>query len=115
MTITGLLIIAFGGAFAVIWLIQYIPLYSKILHRPYSPRLLACRILAPFDAVFTLLLVCGGWVGLSTSVTGISMMVYNVLTGIGLSVGVLLVKKFFVPRWEKKFEELKVKKGEEYI
>ena len=35
------------------------------------------------------------------------MLVYNVLTGIGLSVGVLFVRKVLVPRWQIAFSREK--------
>jgi hypothetical protein len=108
MTLEGLFIIAFGSAFAVFWLIQYVPVIMTLGKRiVFSPRLLVCKLLAPFDAGMTLLLIVGGWVGISSSVVGISMMVFNVLVGLGLSIGVILIKKFMVPRWTKEFETKK--------
>jgi hypothetical protein len=104
MNILALLIVAFGGAFSVVWLIHYIPLRSKVFGRRFSPRLVLCSLLAPFDAMVTLLLVAGAWTGLITSITGIGMMIYNVLTGIGLSVGVVFVKKVLYPKWKQEYE-----------
>jgi hypothetical protein len=43
--------------------------------------------------------------GLTTMVTGISMMVFNVLTAVGWSIGVGIVHKFLRPRWEKEYEQ----------
>ena len=105
MTFATLLIIAFGGTFSIIWLINYIPLTSSFAGSIFSPRLLLCKFLAPADAALTLFLVMGAWTGLATTVTGISMVVYNVLTGIGISMGVLFVKRFLVPRWIKQFDK----------
>jgi hypothetical protein len=110
MNLEGLFIIAFGSAFAIFWLINYIPITAKLTKKViFSPRLMMCKLLAPFDAAFTIILIIGGWVGLSTTVTGIGMMTFNVLTGIGLSLGVLFVKKFMVPRWEEKFQQEKLR------
>jgi hypothetical protein len=106
MNFTALLLVAFGGAFAVVWLITYVPLITTIFGKPFSPRLLICKTLGPFDAVMTIILVAGAWAGIGTAVTGIGMMVYNVMTGIGLSMGVLFTKKILKPRWEKKYQEL---------
>jgi len=106
MDFSTLLIVAFGGAFAIAWIIHYIPLDIKMFGKLISPRLLVCKLLAPFDATITFILVCGAWVGLTASVVGIYMMVYNVLTGIGISVGVVVIKKFFIPKWTKEFEML---------
>ena len=107
MSILSLLLIGLGGAFAVTWLIHYIPLSSTIFGKLWSPRLTACKALGPFDAFITMFLVVGAWVGLGTAVTGIGMMVYNVLTGIGLSLGVVFTKKVLSPRWRKQFQQLK--------
>ncbi len=105
MSMTALLLVGFGGAFAVTWLVNYIPLMSTFFGKPYSPRLLICKTLGPFDALITLILVCGGWVGL-TAITGIGMMIYNVMTGIGLSMGVLFIKKVLKPRWKKQYDKM---------
>lgn len=105
MSMVALLIVALGGTFAVVWLIHYIPLVSSIAGKHFSPRLLVCKVLAPFDAFITLFLVAGAWTGLATAVTGIGMMIYNVLTGIGLSLGVVFVRKVLKPRWEKEYAD----------
>jgi hypothetical protein len=109
MSIFALLWIAIGGAFAIGWLIHYLPLRSTFLGKAYSPRLAACRVVAPFDAVMTFILIGGSWVGLGTAVMGIGMMVYNVLTGIGLSMGAVIVRKVLMPRWKKQYEALEDK------
>ena len=75
MDFSTLLIVAFGGAFAIAWIIHYIPLDIKMFGKLISPRLLVCKLLAPFDATITFILVCGAWVGLTASVVGIYMMV----------------------------------------
>ena len=105
MGVAALLIVAFGGSFAVVWLLHYLPLTSTIAGKTFSPRLIACKLLMPFDAGITLFLVAGAWTGLATAVTGIGMMVYNVLTGIGLSVGVVFTRKVLMPRWQKAYAE----------
>lgn len=105
MNFMALLLVAFGASFAVIWLLTYIPLLKKSFGKTWSPRLFVInKLLGPFDAVVTLILVGGGWVGL-TSALGISAMVYNVLSGIGLSLGVVVAKKLFAPRWQKQYDE----------
>lgn len=105
MNALALLIVAFGGAFALVWLLHYVPLRAKLFGGNWSPRLTLCRALAPFDAVITFILVAGAWVGF-TSVTGIGMMMYNVMTGIGLSIGVLFTQKKLVPRWEEQYKQI---------
>lgn len=105
MSFTALLLVGFGGAFAVCWLINYVPLVSTIFGKTFSPRLLVVKTLGPLDAIVTIMLVTGGWVGLTT-ITGIGMMIYNVVTGIGLSMGVLFTKKVLKPRWQKQYREV---------
>ena len=106
MGLSALLLVAFGSVFAVVWLIGYVPIVKR---KPFSkgiwsPKLFIAKyILAPMDVGVTIILVAGGWVGI-TSALGISAMVFNVLSGIGLSLGVLFVKKFMAPRWIKQFE-----------
>jgi hypothetical protein len=103
MSFISLLIIAFGAAFAVVWLLHYVPITAKFGSWTFSPRLLLCKVLAPFDAFITLFLVCGSWIGFGTTLMGIGMITFNVLTGIGLSVGVVFTKKVMVPKWEKQY------------
>ena len=114
MNFSTLLIVALGGTFAIAWLVHYVPLHTRMFGKSVSPRLVVCKFLAPFDATTTFILICGTWIGLTTSVVGIQMMIYNVLTGIGISMGVLMIKKFFVPKWTREFEilcEVKKLKG----
>ena len=106
MSFVPLIWIAIGGSFAVVWLIHYIPIHSTAFGRSWSPRLAFCRLLEPLDAAMTLFLVCGAWVGLTSAVIGIGMMVYNVTTGIGISMGVLITKKVLLPRWKASYQRL---------
>ena len=71
MDISVVLLIAGGGAFAICWLINYIPLESKVGGKKFSPRLMFCKLLGPFDAGLTIILICGAWIGLTSAVTGI--------------------------------------------
>jgi hypothetical protein len=106
MQLFSLFLVAFGAAFAVIWLLMYIPNNAKVpfLNKTFSPRLIVCKALAPFDAGVTLILVAGGWLGI-TSAAGLGVTVFNVLSGIGLSMGILFTKKILVPRWEKELNK----------
>ena len=106
MNIIALLFVAAGGAFALAWLIHYVPLHSKFLGKDYSPRLTLCRFLAPFDATLTFILVAGPIIGLGTAITGIGMMIYNVCLGLGISAGVVFTKKALVPAWTKQYKRL---------
>ena len=108
MNILSLTVIALGSSIAVGWILHYLPLHMKILQISFSPRLIACKLVAPFDTVITMLLICGAWVGFTT-VTGIGFMVYNVMTGIGLSLGAVFVRKVLAPKWERDYKELKAR------
>ena len=101
-----LLLIAFGGSFAVVWIIHYLPLRKSVFGTSFSPRLMVCKALAPLDATLTLILVAGAWIGITSAVTGINMMVYNVLTGIGISCGVIFLKKIMIPRWQAEYNRI---------
>lgn len=103
-----LLIIAFGGTFGLVYLVHYIPNYKTIFGLAFSPRLIFCKVLAPLDATLTLILTAGAWIGITSAVMGINMMVYNVLTGIGISCGVLFIKKILVPKWETQFKQMRL-------
>lgn len=106
MQLFSLLIVSFGAAFAVVWLLLYVPNRAKVpfTEKYWSPRLALCKLLAPFDAGITMFLVAGGWLGL-TSAAGLGLTVFNVLSGIGLSMGVLFVQKVLAPRWRKELEK----------
>lgn len=115
MTPGILLLVSAAGVFGIIYpIVRYIPLSAKAFGKIWSPRLQACKLLTLFDATFTFILILGAWVGISTSVTGISMMIYNVMTGVGISLGIIVVQKFFIPRWQKQFEILKEKHEREH-
>lgn len=114
MTPGVLLLVSAAGVFGIIYpIVRYIPLSTKMFGRVWSPRLQICKLLTLFDATFTFLLILGAWIGISTSVTGISMMVYNVMTGVGISIGIIVVQKFFIPRWQKEFEKIKTENKEQ--
>lgn len=104
MSFLTLLIVAGGSTFALIWCLHYVPIISKTPWGHFSPRLMACKVLAPFDAGITFFLIVGGMTGILTTATGISMIVYNTLVAIGISIGVYIVTKWFKPRWQKEFQ-----------
>jgi hypothetical protein len=100
-----LLLIAFSAVFSIVWIIHYIPLHSTVFGLNFSPRLIFCKFLAPMDATLTIILIAGAWIGLSTSVLGISTIIYNVLTGLGLSGGVVFIKRVMLPRWTEEYTQ----------
>jgi hypothetical protein len=96
MSFTALFIIAAGAAFGVGWTLHYVPLHTKIFKWHISPRLIICKFLAPFDAIITILLIGGAWIGFTTS-QGIGSITFNVLSGIGISCGVLILRRWIQP------------------
>ena len=48
MSIGVILLIAAASAAAVIYLLTYLPLKAKLFGKTFSPRLLVCKLLAPF-------------------------------------------------------------------
>lgn len=105
MQLFSLFLVAFGAAFAIVWLLLYVPLNARIpfTKKTWSPRLAVCKLLGPFDAGITMILVAGGWLGI-TSAVGLGVTVFNVLSGIGLSMGVLFTQKVLIPKWKKEIE-----------
>lgn len=106
MSLLALMVIAFLAAGSVIYLVAYVPLTSSFRGSKYSPRLIVCKLLAPFDAMATLFLVIGPVVGLSVVVAGIGTIVYSTFVGVGLSLGVIFMKKVMLPKWENDFSNL---------
>jgi hypothetical protein len=103
-----LLIVSAAGVFGIIYpLARYVPLTATTFGIIWSPRLQVCKLLTIFDIYITLLLILGAWIGISTSVTGISMIVFNIMTGVGISAGIFIVQKWFIPRWEVQYHNKK--------
>ena len=110
MDITVAIMVAFLATFSVIWLLtEYVPLIMTVGPITFSPRLLIAKLVAPFDAFVTIFLIVGTWFGL-TFIQGIAMTVYSVLTAFGLSIGVLIIRKFLRPRWEIEYKLLRGEK-----
>ncbi|RLD77046.1 MAG: hypothetical protein DRJ15_14285 [Bacteroidetes bacterium] len=104
MSLVALMVIAFIAAGSVIYLVSYMPLESKMANTQYSPRLLLCKLLAPFDVVATLFLVIGPVVGFSVVVAGIGVIVYSTFVGVGLSCGIIFMKKVMIPKWKIQYD-----------
>ena len=103
-----LLAIAGGGTFAVLWILcQYVPLVSRNKFpgkkKYWSPRLfISNKLLGLFDSTITIVMVFGSWIGV-TAIMGIGMIVFNVATAIGISLGVYTIRKFLAPRWGRQY------------
>lgn len=106
MTLGILIMVSGASAFAIIWLLNYAPLIRMTIRDHYwSPRLMLCKILIPFDIGITMFLIVGSILGLGAAVTGIQMLVYNVFVGVGVSLGVYIVNRWILPRWRRTFEQ----------
>jgi len=101
-----LILVAFGAAFALVWCINYLPIHRTIFGYHYSPKIWFCKFLAPFDATMTFILICGSWIGLTTATLGINLMVSNTLSGIGVSFGVVFIKKVLLPKWKNQYKQI---------
>jgi hypothetical protein len=107
MTVWILVIVSGATAFGLIWLVHYVPIYKKVFGVSFSPRLLICKLLVPFDIWITIFLMIGGILGLSQAIGGIQSLVYGTFTAVGVSIGVYIMHKIIIPRW--KVEYLKQK------
>ena len=106
MSVSVLFFVAFGATMGLLILLSYAPIHTRFLGKSISPRLIFAHLIAPADIGITLILIFGTIVGL-TAVTGIGNIVFNVATGLGLSGGAFITRKFMMPRWRRKFEEEK--------
>jgi len=98
----GLLFVACVTTFIMVWLITYIPVHAKFLGMHYSPRLLACKFLVPFDVVISTICVLGPWI---IGAGGLGHTILATFTGLGLTAGTVLIRKVLVPKWRIKYEE----------
>lgn len=106
MGIGSLVFVSIGAVVGLMMILSYFPLITKTLGVIYSPRLLVARLVAPFDAGVTLLLIGGTVIGIH-SVTGIGNIVFNISVGLGLSASSIIVRKLLIPRWKKQYIEEK--------
>jgi hypothetical protein len=92
----------------------YIPIISKVPfscfakpeNKYFSPRLFFVkRILGKIDVVMCLFLFFGGLLGIKEA--GINMLLYEAFVGVGLTVGLNIMRRIFVPRWQAQFEKEK--------
>jgi hypothetical protein len=106
LMLIAVLLVSFGAAFSLIWMLSCVPNYKTIFTKSYSPRLSICKIFGSFGTGFTIIMVCGIWVGLMTAATGVNALIYHILTGMGLSLGIVFTKKTLIPKWEEQYERL---------
>lgn len=97
-----LMFVSLASAFALVWLIGYAPISSKLLGISYSPRLLICRLLIPIDITMTIIMVLGPWI---IGSGGLGTTVLSTFTSLGFTAGTVLVRKYFVPLWRAKYSE----------
>jgi hypothetical protein len=98
----GLLFVALASAFAMVWLIGYAPIHSKLMGVNYSPRLFICRFLIPIDVTMTTIMVLGPWI---VGADGLGHCILAVFTSLGLTAGTVLIRKIFVPRWRQVYQQ----------
>ena len=103
MSLFALFIVSFLTAGTIVYLVTHASIKSTILGKPYSPRLIWCRLLIPADIILSILLVI---VPMFTGISGIGTFIASAFTAAGLSVGVFFVKKVMVPRWTKAFHKM---------
>ena len=103
MTVTVLLLVSLLSAGTMIYLVSYAPLITSKFGIVFSPRLIICKMLIPFDISVTLFLVVGGVLGFSQAVGGIQSLVFSTFVAAGISVGIYLMHKIIIPRWRKKY------------
>ena len=101
--LAALIFVSAASAFAMIWLIGYAPIQSRILGFKYSPRLMICKLLVPFDIFMTSIMVLGPWI---IGGGGVSHVIIAVFTSLGLTAGTLIVRKGLVPKWRKMYEQI---------
>lgn len=106
MDLLAMLLVGLISSLLVVYLVNYAPIKSTIFGRSWSPRLLVCKLLIPADIIMTTTMIV---IPMLFGVSGIMAFVAGTFTAAGLSAGVVLVRKFFEPRWRRQFEELKDK------
>jgi hypothetical protein len=103
MTITVLFLVSLLSAGTMIYLVSYAPIVTKAVGLVFSPRLLICKLLIPFDITVTLFLVVGGILGFSQAVGGIQSLVFSTFVAAGISTGIWTMHKFVIPRWKRQY------------
>jgi uncharacterized membrane protein YesL len=89
----------------------HIPLYcySNLFNLHYSPRLWATKGLSFFDGLFNFIVIIGSIFGL-VLVTGVGMIIHNVIMVLSISLAIFATKKWLVPKWKSDYERLKATK-----
>jgi len=101
--LAALMFVSAASAFAMVWLIGYASIESKILGFRYSPRLLICKFLIPFDIFMTSIMILGPWI---IGGGGISHAVFATFTSLGLTGGTLIIRKLMVPKWKRTYNQI---------
>lgn len=97
-----LLVVSAASAFAMIWLITYAPIIKTTIGIRWSPRLMFCKWLVPFDIIMTTIMVLGPWI---LGAGGLGHTILATFTSLGLSAGTYIVRKMFVPKWKLAYAE----------
>jgi len=107
MSFGALVTLALASAAAMFVLLYYLPIHSTILGISYSPRIFVAWFFPLLDVIVTIYMIGGSWFGVGHSAAGIGMVTFSISTALGLSAAALAIRKFFVPRWRKKYQMLK--------
>lgn len=104
MDLIGLAIVSLMIAGSVVYLVTHAKLYSTMFGTPWSPRLAVCKILIPADIILTITLVIGP---MFFGISGIMAFIAGGFTAVGLSIGVYVIKRVFVPHWEREYNKIR--------
>lgn len=102
-----ILFLMLAAMLALFILLYYVPLYRTIFGKSYSPRLLVVKGL-PYLDVFITLYLLGGAI-FSPSDSSFVMVEFAVANAVGMSLAILLVRKYFRTKWEIKYNSLLLK------
>ena len=103
-TIVDILFLMLAAMVALFILLYYVPLYKSTFGNSYSPRLAVVKILAYIDVFITLYLL-GGAI-FSPGDSSFVMVEFAVANAVGMSLAILLVRKYFRTKWEIKYNSL---------
>lgn len=99
-----ILFLMIAAMVALFILLYYLPLSSITFGKFHSPRLLVVKALPALDVFITLYLL-GGAI-FSPGNSSFVMIEFAVANAVGMSLAILLVRKYFKTKWEIKYNEL---------
>ena len=103
MSLSALLTVSGFSAAAMMILLFYAPITSRMLWMRWSPRLALVWLIPALDICVTLYLIAGNWFGLGHTI-GIMATMVATATAFGLSVMAIIIRKLLAPRWRRQHE-----------